>query len=383
MCDDGGMARRSIEPLHPAWRANVDLLTATSHREGLSTGQTAYVLATAFHEARLGQWMLGGADRGTDDPLDGLRFRGRGFARLTGRPAYAEFAEQLDLPLLDHPELAATPAVAADILVHGMSRGCFTGHRLADFIDRDRTDYVGARRVMDPADHPIRVARCARAFEAHLDGVEPDEPTTSDVRLAQRQLTTIGWPLDDDGILGRYTTQAISDFQAGYCRMALEADGQLDPRTCAAIATCANEDGFTSDHFRFAEFRTPEPATVCGANHVIRVGRELVEGLEAYRRVVGRPVGIACGYRSPRHNAAVGARPDSEHLTGRAVHVRDPQLPADVVAAVGAFTSIGHRFGVAVHLGLSPERSTAAPRIYPLDEEARPTRRPLVVAAAR
>ena len=46
---------------------------------------------------------------------DGARFRGRGYIQITGRDNYARMAERLNLPLLDHPELALQPIIAARI----------------------------------------------------------------------------------------------------------------------------------------------------------------------------------------------------------------------------------------------------------------------------
>ncbi|MGI9614220.1 MAG: D-Ala-D-Ala carboxypeptidase family metallohydrolase [Acidimicrobiales bacterium] len=378
MCEKGHVWRRSIDSSNPEIVRNTRLIAEVCHRWRLSCPQTAYVLATAFHESRLGLWMDDFASRGDGDPIDEHRYRGRGFARLRGRSAYAAWAEYLDLPLLDRPELAARPEIAARILVEGMMRGRFTGHALADYINDHHVDYAAARCVMAPRDRPVRVAGYARAFEARLEGTTSDEPTTSDVRRAQQQLAAIGWPLIDDGLLGRFTTRAIHDFQAGYCHTSLGTDGHLDPVTRIAIETCVRNDGFASDHFRFAEFRTAGPTRLCETNRVIRVERELVRGLETYRHFLGGPVKIACGYRSAHHNAAVGARPDSEHVAGRAVDLRHPELPVDAVAQLGAFSSIGHRAGLAVHLGVSGDGPTT-PRVYPMDGEAAapPPGRPL------
>lgn len=369
MWEEEHVLHRSIDSSNPEIVRNTRLIEEVCRWERLSCPQTAYVLATAFHESRLGLWMVDFANRGDGDPIDDDRFRGRGFARLRGRAAYGAWAEHLDLPLLEQPELAARPEIAARILVEGMMLGRFTGYSLRDYIDDEHVDYAGARRVMAPADRPVRVAGYARSFEARLEGTANDEPTTSDVRRVQQQLAAIGWPLVDDGLLGRFTTRAIHDFQAGYCHTSLGTGGDLDPITRVAIETCARNDGFASDHFRFAEFRTAGPTRICESNRVIRVDRELLHGLETYRHFLGGPVKIECGYRSAHHNAAVGARPDSEHVAGRAVHLRHPKLPADAVVQLGAFSSIGHRAGLAVHLGVSGD-GPSAPRVYPMDGES-------------
>lgn len=48
---------------------------------------------------------------------DGAKFRGRGFIQLTGRDNYTRAQKALGLPLLEKPDLAATPEIAAKIAV--------------------------------------------------------------------------------------------------------------------------------------------------------------------------------------------------------------------------------------------------------------------------
>jgi putative chitinase len=50
---------------------------------------------------------------GDEDSGDGWRFRGRGPIQLTGRANYAAAGEALGLPLVDQPELVATPYIGA------------------------------------------------------------------------------------------------------------------------------------------------------------------------------------------------------------------------------------------------------------------------------
>ena len=55
-------------------------------------------------------------DLGNLAPPDGDTFRGRGFVQLTGRANYAQFAREINRPLLTNPDLAADPAIAAQLL---------------------------------------------------------------------------------------------------------------------------------------------------------------------------------------------------------------------------------------------------------------------------
>ncbi|MGA1982654.1 MAG: hypothetical protein ABSG84_09270 [Acidobacteriaceae bacterium] len=47
---------------------------------------------------------------------DGASFRGRGFVQLTGRANYTRYAQQINQPLVANPDLAALPAIAAQLL---------------------------------------------------------------------------------------------------------------------------------------------------------------------------------------------------------------------------------------------------------------------------
>lgn len=78
--------------------------------------------------------------------------------------------------------------------------------------------------------------------------------------------------------------------------------------------------GDLSEHFNEAEFRCKP----CGKVHV---DPRLITLLERTRSIWGRPIIISSGFRCPAHNAAVGGRPNSAHLTGEA---------ADIVCAFSA-----------------------------------------------
>lgn len=48
---------------------------------------------------------------------DGIRYKGRGFVQLTGRYNYQQASKDLGLPLVDNPDLASKPDIAAKIAV--------------------------------------------------------------------------------------------------------------------------------------------------------------------------------------------------------------------------------------------------------------------------
>ncbi len=357
-------------------------LLATSRRHGLSAPQTAYVLALAHHESRLGLRLVdpasgwafeGRAELGNTEEGDGPRFRGRGYVPIVGRRAYSQWAHHLSLPLVDHPELVQTPEVAADILVQGVTYGRFTGRSLPEFVNDARADYVGARRTVPRRDRAGVVAGYARSFASALRRELPPTPAKPQVRDIQRWLRSCGWPVGADGILGSMTRRAVEDFQAGYALedpagQGLAVGAWPDQATVDALRTSAAAGGLASAHFRFREFRAPGGPHLTLTNHAIRVDRRLLVALERYRQAVGQPVRVAVGYRPPSDpvHACTGpiaglvappthplAQAAGEHRAGLAVDVADPVLSGEEAAALGLFATIGTRRGLAVHLGIA------------------------------
>jgi hypothetical protein len=161
----------------------------------------AYVLATAYHETgrtmqpireRGGKAYLTrnydvlGANpkraraNGNTRPGDGIRYAGRGFVQLTWRSNYRRIGDLLGIDLVESPDKALEPAIAALILVRGMQEGWFTGRKLADYFTEEESDRVQARRIINGLDRANLIAEHAQKFEAALQAqgspVRPSPP---------------------------------------------------------------------------------------------------------------------------------------------------------------------------------------------------------------
>jgi putative chitinase len=207
----------------PACRASarwaVPLLLDTARAGGMThVRRIAYLLATAQHASGFGTYLeergtgpvVEGVDRcfdryeaesplgaalGNTEPGDGARFRGRGFVHIRGRTSYAIWSQRLGMPdqliggapvpfFVAHPAALARPTVAAQTLVRGMRDGLFTGTPLGYFVNDKRTDYHGARRVVEGREHARVVADIALKFATAIEGLQTERHRLQMQRLA-------------------------------------------------------------------------------------------------------------------------------------------------------------------------------------------------------
>jgi putative chitinase len=160
---------------------------------GWPLGFAAYGLATAAHET--GRTMKpirekGGKaylermydiegerpdkarDLGNDLPGDGVRYAGRGYVQLTGKANYRKAGVRIGYDLVKSPDLALDTAIAARILVWGMSEGWFTGRRLAAFLPASGAAtfemFRRARRIVNGTDRDSAIALLALDFQSAL-----------------------------------------------------------------------------------------------------------------------------------------------------------------------------------------------------------------------
>lgn len=101
-----------------------------------------------------------------------------------------------------------------------------------------------------------------------------------------------------------------------------------------------------SEHFALSEFESADTKEV-------KIDSKLVEKLEKLRRRIGQPLRINSGYRTPKHNKAVGGAKNSLHMTGKAADIaKVPGLSIDemfVLAESIGFDGIG-RYNWGIHV---------------------------------
>jgi predicted chitinase len=141
----------------------------------------AYMMATVYHETdKKFQGIVeygpdsyfkkydGRKNLGNDQPGDGLRFKGRGFVQITGRTNYTNFSKILGVDLVNKPELALELDNCVKIMFYGMTKGTFTGKKLADYFSATKEDWVNARRIINGTDKANLIAGHAKNFYAAI-----------------------------------------------------------------------------------------------------------------------------------------------------------------------------------------------------------------------
>lgn len=160
---------------------------------GLLRNELAYVLATAYWETahtmkpvKEAYWL---SEEWRKKNLRYYPWYGRGFVQLTWEANYKKASDKLGINLVANKDLALDPVVAAKVLIRGMIEGWFTGKKLSDYINLQKSDYVGARRVINGIDKKEEIAKLAVKYETDLKAagygsVAPEKspesvPTTS------------------------------------------------------------------------------------------------------------------------------------------------------------------------------------------------------------
>jgi putative chitinase len=124
----------------------------------------AYMLATTKWETAhsmqpVSEYGRGrGHPYGRPDPETGRTYYGRGYVQITWKENYAKFSGLCGVDLVQDPDAALRPDIAALILFDGMLRGMFTGVALERYFNASKDDPVNARRIINGTDRAQEVA---------------------------------------------------------------------------------------------------------------------------------------------------------------------------------------------------------------------------------
>jgi len=128
----------------------------------MSDDELAYLLATVVHETAHKMQPI--REMGGERYLRSKKYYpwvGEGLVQVTWKENAVKFGAKKPGDLLTWP-------IALRAAFEGMIKGMFTGKKLADYISKDRVDYVGARRIINGTDRAKLVAGYARAFRDAL-----------------------------------------------------------------------------------------------------------------------------------------------------------------------------------------------------------------------
>ncbi len=141
--------------------------------------------ATYFNN-RYGPHTDVGKNLGNTIPGDGAKYHGRGYVQLTGKKNYAKAQNIFGIDLINEPDRAKEPSLAYRILTVGMRDGWFTSHRIGDYINDHKTDFVEARRVINGIDQAHTIANYAKLFDHILSSsfVPANESTKTDAPVS-------------------------------------------------------------------------------------------------------------------------------------------------------------------------------------------------------
>lgn len=239
-----------------AAQTSIPLILAECKRAGIHDPRTiAYILVTASWESLMGQEMYeiypknadpvayfnkkyaGYNGNGNIASGDGFRFRGRGYAQLTGRELYTHATKRLKEmdfkvdgahpDLLETPDLVATNRpLAAVVLVFGMQEGWFTrtvgfekyskNHTQAMMYPNGNLDFNEARWIVNGGDTKSKVpmAQASENLSAIIENVTPGSENGSLEELADLDYARLR-RIDRDGFNTEETEKITVGIETG------------------------------------------------------------------------------------------------------------------------------------------------------------------------
>jgi putative chitinase len=216
--------------------------------------RVCHFLAQCAHESdhfkTLEEYASGSAYEGRKDlgntrQGDGRRFKGRGIIQLTGRANYIEASADLDLDLVNNPELAEDPEVSVRTAIWFWEK-----RKLNQFADKDDITTItrringGFNGFEDRKKYLARAKRVLKDEDFTSFGKSDSEEDDKNIVLAKRGevsdyvkdiqnlLINKGAKITADGNFGPKTEEAVKDFQRW---SNLAATGRVDVATMNAL----------------------------------------------------------------------------------------------------------------------------------------------------
>jgi len=93
-----------------------------------------------------------------------------------------------------------------------------------------------------------------------------------------------------------------------------------------------------SKNFSLHEFECKD------GSHLVKVDEELIDKLQQLRDLIGKPIPIHSGYRTPEYNKKVGGATKSQHLLGKAADISVNGISSEKLAELAekvGFNGIG------------------------------------------
>lgn len=146
----------------------------------------AYIFATVYHETAktmqpIEEYGKGKGRKygkklkrtGITYTLPDKLYYGRGYVQLTWYENYETMGRLLHIDLLNQPELALLPEVAAEIMFEGMTKGNsnfgdFTGKSLEMYFNDKKENPINARRIINGTDKADLIAMYYYKFKQAL-----------------------------------------------------------------------------------------------------------------------------------------------------------------------------------------------------------------------
>ena len=231
-------------------------------------------------------------DLGNTQAGDGYKYIGRGFIMITGRANYTHFGALMAQPLVDQPQLLEQPTYAAQA-----AAAFWKANNINAKADAD--DISGVTKLVNGG----------------LNGLDG---RTALLKTAKSIWTTVAVATATAG-----ATAAGAGASAGAAATSSSSASSSSSSSTASSSAGSSASAF-SRYFSLDELTFSDTAVRLHIDNtppasIVEVLRDTAQRLDQVRDLLGKPINIVSGYRSPQLNTAMGGQTNSDHTTGRGV----------------------------------------------------------------